>query len=238
MKKTFISLFAGIISVTTISSVKADVIADWTFQTAASTNNIIGAAHTPAATQSGILADIGTGTASASHASATTAWSVPSGNGSLNSWSANGWGVGDYYQFAVSTIGFTGITVSYDQTGSSTGPGKFFFQYSTDGVSFTTVGLANTILASTWTPSTNNAAFNFSYDISSVGDLNNATTVYFRLADAATNSIGGGTVAAGGTDRVDNFVVNGTITPAPEPSTVALMACSGVACLFAFRRRK
>jgi hypothetical protein len=106
------------------------------------------------------------------------------------------------YQFAVSTIGFTGITVSYDQAGSSTGPGKFFFQYSSDGVSFTTVGSANTILASTWAPSTNNAAFNFAYDLSSVGALNNAATVYFRIADAATNSIGGGTVATAGTDRL------------------------------------
>jgi hypothetical protein len=95
MKKSFVSLFAGVVSIATLSSVKADVIADWTFQTAASTNNILGAAHTPAATQSGILADIGTGTASASHSSATTAWSVPSGNGSLNSWSANTWAVGD-----------------------------------------------------------------------------------------------------------------------------------------------
>ncbi len=45
-------------------SVKADTLADWTIETLASTNIIIGSGHTIGATQSGVGADIGSGTAS------------------------------------------------------------------------------------------------------------------------------------------------------------------------------
>ena len=45
-------------------------------------------------------------------------------------------------------------------------------------------------------------------DLSGVADLNNASTVYIRLVDNSTTSIGNGTVGTAGTDRVDNFIVN------------------------------
>ncbi|MEI9863522.1 MAG: hypothetical protein WDN00_03000 [Limisphaerales bacterium] len=88
--------------------------------------------------------------------------------GRVKSLSSTAWTVGDYYQFSLSTVGYSGITLSYDQAGSNTGPGRFSLQYSTDGTSFTTVGGQNTILASTFTGTTNNAAFNFSYDLSTI----------------------------------------------------------------------
>src|ERR1039458_7088008 len=108
--KKIVSL-SVVLAVFSLAVAKADVIADWTFQTAASTNNIIGAGKTPGATQSGVLADFGTGTASANHASSAAAWSIPAGNGSANSWSVNTWAVGDYFQFSVSTLDFQNITL-------------------------------------------------------------------------------------------------------------------------------
>ena len=233
MKKLVVSLFMGIVALAAIQNSNADVIADWTFQTSASTNNIIGAGLTPGSTQSGILADIGTGTASAFHATAGTAWSIPAGNGSTNSWSANNWSVNDYFQFQVSTLTYSGIQISFDQTGSSSGPSQFTLQYSTDGSTFLTFGSPYTVLVSTWTPATYNSSFTHTFDLSSVTALDNASSVYFRLVDNSTTSIGGSTVGTGGTDRVDNFLV----ATVPEPSTLALAAFGGVAALLAFRRR-
>jgi hypothetical protein len=235
--KTFVVVTA-VLAASSFVSAKADVIADWTFQTSGSTNNIIGTGRTPGATQSGISADIGFGTASASHASASTAWSIPSGNGSANSWSANNWAAGDYFQFSVSTIGYTGVTLSYDQTGSASGPGSFSLQYSADGLNFTPSGGNNTIMLSTWTPGSHANGFTFNYDLSSVSTLNEAPSVYFRVVDQSPTTggaINGGNVGTAGTDRIDNFVVS-AIADVPEPSSFALILVGGSAVL-ALRRK-
>jgi len=236
--KTFFAL-AAVLAASSSASVKADVIADWTFQTSASTNNIIGTGRTPGATQSGISADIGFGTASASHASASTAWSIPSGNGSPNSWSANYWAAGDFFQFSISTIGYTGVTLSYDQTGSASGPGSFSLQYSTDGLNFTPSGGTNTIILGSWSPSSHANGFTFNYDLSSVSTLNEAPSAYFRIVDQAPTTggaINGGNVLTVGTDRIDNFVVN-AVADAPEPSCIALLLIGSSALVLSLRRK-
>jgi hypothetical protein len=241
MKKSAVLFVAAFSTLLVIQTAKADVIADWTFQTSASTNNIIGAGLITGPTQSGVLADIGTGTASASHATAATAWSSPSGNGSSNSWSANNWTLGDYYQFSASSAGFQNITISYDQVGSATGPGHFDFEYSTDGSTFTPVGsVYNLVSAPSWNPNTASGAAteSFSYDLSLITALNNVSAVYFRIVDQSATTAGainGGNVGTGGTGRVDNFIVNATLVP--EPSTIALAALGGLACLFGLRRK-
>ncbi|MDB6125108.1 MAG: hypothetical protein JWQ71_4101 [Pedosphaera sp.] len=82
----------------------------------------------------------------------------------------------------------------------------------------------------------------FAYDLSSITALDNASSIYFRLIDQATTSISGATVGTGGTDRVDNFTVF-TVTPVPEPSTLALLGLGlggglGGGGLLVFRNRK
>ena len=241
MKRFFILFLATFSSLFAIQITKADIIAGWTFQTAASTNNIIGSGKTPGATQSGISADLGLGTASSSHASASSAWSIPAGNGSTNSWSANTWAVGDFYQFSVSTTGFTNITVSYDQTGSGTGPRDFNFQYSLDGSFFSTFSsynvVSNGFLSQPWNATTSSSAYNLSFVLSAISSLANVGAIFFRTTMADTTSISGGSVATAGTDRIDNFTVSGNSLSVPEPTTLAL-ALGGAACLVAFRRRR
>ena len=244
MKKSFVSFFTAFAAVLTVQTLKADVIADWTFQTSASTNNIISTGKTPSATQSGISADIGAGTASASHATAGTAWSIPSGNGSSNSWSANNWNQNDYYQFQVSTIGFDTITISYDQTGSATGPKTFALQYSIDGSSFTTFGSSYSLISTpAWNPNTpsGSAGESFAFDLSSITVINGISAAYFRVIDLSPTTAGainGGNVGTAGTDRIDNFIVNGVLVPVPEPSTLAFATFGGIACLLALRRKR
>jgi hypothetical protein len=58
MQKLSALLICSSIALLTSLELKADTLAAWTFQTSASTNNIIGTGKTPASTQTGILADL------------------------------------------------------------------------------------------------------------------------------------------------------------------------------------
>ena len=181
-----------------------------------------------------IAADVGTGSATGQHASAATTWSTPVGNGSAKSFSSNTWGAGDFYQFQTSTAGQNGITLSWDQFGSGTGPRDFQLQYSIDGSSFANFASYSVLGTPAWSSAgSRNSLFTYSYDLSGLSALNNQASVYFRLADASTNSINGGTVGTGGTARVDNF----SISAIPEPSTYALL-CGIAGLAFVLRRRK
>ncbi|HTQ50406.1 MAG TPA: hypothetical protein VMJ12_06810, partial [Candidatus Acidoferrales bacterium] len=202
---------------------------DWTFETS------------QPATAGPFSPEIGSGSASGFHAGAAV-YSSPSGNGSFHSFSSTLWAVNDYYQFEVNTLGYSGVTLSFDQTSSNTGPGGYNLAYSTDGVNFN-VFASYTVLANaspniTWNTTTYNNAYTFNYDLSAIPALNNQSTVFFRLVDDGTVSASGGTVGTAGTDRVDNFVVSATLVP--EPATTALCISGGLAgglLLASLRRR-
>jgi predicted extracellular nuclease len=147
---------------------------------------------------------VGAGNAGGVHASAATDWTTPVGNGSADSFSSNNWAVGDYYQFTVSTLNFTGIQLSWDQTRSSTGPSDFKIAYSTNGTTFTDFYTYN-VPANTWSSSVPVTASTFTRDLSAITALDNQANIYFRLI--ATSAPSG----TAGTNRVDNFTVNGTL---------------------------
>jgi hypothetical protein len=128
------------------------VLTDWTFES------------TAPVTAGPIAADVGTGTALGHHASTST-YSSPSGNGSAHSFSSNAWSKDDYYQFSLSTLGSSGVSLSWDQTSSSTGPKDFELEYSTDGSSFTNSTALSPLVNGTpntaWTSSAYNGAYTF-----------------------------------------------------------------------------
>jgi hypothetical protein len=231
MKKTIAFAFA-MLAAGSVPAFAQSVLSTWNFDTATISGS--------AANFGPIAADIGSGSASGHHASAAATWSSPVGNGSAKSFSVNTWAVGDYFQFQTSTAGFSGIDLSWDQTGSGTGPKDFGLFYSTDGTNFTQFW-ANYSVALNGTPNTawtgsgtRNSFYTFNYDLSSVAAINNVGSVTFRLVDSATAAIGGGSSASGGTDRVDNF----SITAIPEPSTYALFAGLAGLTVAALRRRR
>ena len=191
----------------------------------------------PAASTSwtNIAPSTGSGNASTVHA-ATATFSTPAGNGSAKSVASNTWSVGDYWQFNFSTSGFTGVSVTFDQAGSNTGPRDFTFAYSSNGgTSFT--NFANYQVAlSTWSAGTPMAGFSYTMDLSAIPALNNNANVVVRLVDASTTSINGGTVATAGTNRVDNFTVMAAVVP--EPGTYALLLGGLGAIGFVARRRR
>jgi len=175
--------------------------------------------------------------ASGAHASAATDWTTPAGNGSDNSLSANTWAIGDYYQFTLSTVGYSGIGVSFDTTGSGTGPRDFSFSYSTDGLSFTDFANYTVLLngAPNLSWSTSNgyqSAYTTTFDLSSITALNNEATVYFRLVNTSAVAINEGVVGTGGTSRVDNF----SVSVVPEPASATLIGL-GLLALISTRRR-
>ncbi len=231
--KKMTSLMWGMGAVAVISLIaataEAATVAQWTFET----SQPAGAGP--------FSPEVGSGSASGSHAGAAV-YSTPAGDGSSHSFSANTWAVGDYWQFEVSTVGLSGEILNWDQTSSTTGPQQFILQYSTDGTTFTPFGstllvASNAAPNAVWNSTTSSAIYHFSVDLSSVTALDNQTTDFFRIVDGSTISEGGngGVVAAGGTDRVDNFTV--TAAAVPEPSAVALVG-AGLIALLAVRPRR
>lgn len=229
MKKLCLA-FCGLLGITNLSS--AQTIAQWTFEGTAIT-------ATTASSYTYGAPETGSGSALGVHVSTASAWSGPVGDGSAHSFSSSGWAVGDYYQFQTATLGYTGIQLDWDQTASNTGPGKGLLQWSTDGTTFNNFGSDYTVLANaspnpTWTSGTYQSVFHFSVNLSSISALDNASAVYFRLVDDSTTSANGGTVAAAGTERVDNFTVS--VASVPEPASLALLGL-GLSALLSFRRR-
>ena len=198
---------------TTVNLVVRTGAAKWSFESLA-------AFSTSGATYAGPAATIGLNavgsSVSANHASVTSGWSNSDGNGSLTSLSGNYWALGDYYQFQASTLGFSTVYVSADQTGSNTGPRDFQLSYSTDGINFTNFGSVYSLSNTTsWSTTIYKPEHTRSFDLSSITAIAGQPMVYFRLVCASNTSISGvSPLGTGGTSRVDNFSVSGTLCPA------------------------
>ncbi|MBX3358979.1 MAG: PEP-CTERM sorting domain-containing protein [Phycisphaeraceae bacterium] len=227
MNSRKMAFVAGAVCAALAGAANADVIANWTFET--SLPDTAG----PYAAEAG--ANAASSFASGFHATSTT-YSNPVGNGSAESYSSNAWSLGDYYQFTTSTLGYTSITISFDQSSSNTGPRDYNLMWSTNGTTFTQLGSTYAVLANAspnpvWSSGTYQPAYTFG-PIAATSALDNQATIYFRLVQASTVSANGGTVAATGTDRVDNVIISGTV---PAPGAVALLGMGG---LLAARRRR
>lgn len=229
MSPTALSSFAAVAAASLSFSASAAVIAGWSVA-APIPSGTVGVGYSIGA------ADLGEATGgtnlSASHALAATVYSTPAGNGSSYSFNTNNWSAGDYYQASLSTAGYSNISVSWDQTRSSTGPSSFELLVSTDGgASFTSVSAYTVLLNGnsgagipSWNGTTGSAAYSFSSALAGAGDAG-AVLVRFRCV-----APGSGT---GGTNRIDNIVVSGNLVPAP--GAIALL---GVAGLVGTRRRR
>jgi hypothetical protein len=182
------------------------ILAKWTIPTAI-------ASGTTGTNYSHGVANSGVNTTGSSlgvvHSLSATTFSSLSGNGSPYSISCNNWSSGDYYQATVSTLGYTNITFSWDQTRSSTGPATFDLKMSIDGgSSFTTVLAGYTViqagLAGTGTTSwsTTTLQSQFTNNVNLGATAANTSSVILRLVSTVTPT-------AAGTNRIDNFSIDG-----------------------------
>jgi hypothetical protein len=127
----------------------------------------------------------------------------------------------------VSTLGFSNIVVSFATQGTSTGFNSNQFQYSLDGINFLDFGPPYVPLSAFGTVPV-------VFTLSSILGLNNNPTAAFRIVfNGATSSTG--------TNRIDNFVVEGTPVETnstiPEPVTAVLLL-TGLAGLYKFRKKR
>lgn len=214
------------------SPVHGATIAFWGFETVTPPD------ATDAATNGPHNPDQGTGQASGVHASAASDWTTPAGNGSANSYSVNTWTTGDYFQFVTSTVGQADIFLQWDQTRSSTGPATFDLQYSTDGTNFLTALDDYTVASNDaagggpWTSGGSRiASYVRTVDLSAINAIENQPSVTFRLVSQVTP-------AAGGTNRVDNFLVSqGPPPEVPEPTSLGVLGVVAAAMVRRRRRR-
>ena len=227
MTKQF--LFAAVAASVAAATASADLVCGWTMAT------VIPALTTGVSYNYG-AADLGTGAAgsmlSSAHAAAATTYSSPAGNGSTYSLSSNNWTMGDNYQVAFSTVGSAGLSISWDQTRSGTGPATFDALLSIDGgatwtnllagYSIVQAGLMGTGTTS-WNTVTNQPGF-FTQTVALGLAAENLADVRVRFSSTVTT-------AAAGPNRIDNIMVTNNI---PSPGAIALL---GLAGLVARRRR-
>jgi hypothetical protein len=102
-----------------ICSARAQTVAQWTFETSQPFGGASGNWFT------NIQAEVGGGTASIFHNTQGFVAYSPAGNGSVHSLTSSNWSVGDFYQFSLSTSGYSQIHVSLDVTSGSAGPGRY-----------------------------------------------------------------------------------------------------------------
>ncbi len=221
MRKTIVLIVAAALCA---APALADTLAHWTFETSVPVN------AGPHAAELGLNA--AASFASGFHASASTQYSNPVGNGSHESFSSNVWAAGDYYQFTTSTLGYESITFGWDQARSSTGPDIFDLEYSLDGTTFTTLVDNYVVLQSggtgapgTWSATTYLPIYTFA-PVAVPAAAANQPIVYFRLTSQVTAS------NTAGTNRVDDVIIGGTLIP--EPATMTLLALGALGLI---RRR-
>ena len=229
---TKFSLVAVVAATAVATSASAALVAGWTITTAFPTgagNVPTGVTYTVGAANEGLQT---TGSELRSvHSLAAATYTSPAGNGSQYAFSSNNWSTGDFYEARLSTLGYSDISISWDQTRSSTGPATFELVMSTDGgANFTTLLASYTVLQSggggapgTWSTTTYNPIYSLNQ---AAAAADNQANVIFRFRSLATT-------AAAGSSRIDNVMIYSG--PVPAPGAIALLGVAGLAGL---RRRR
>ena len=110
-----------------------------------------------------------------------------------------------YWEISVNTTGYKNIKLSSQQIASNTGPRDFKIQYKIGvGGTYADVTGGTVLVANNWTSGVvNNLALPAACD--------NQSAVFVRWIPTSTTSVNAGTIAAGGTSRIDNIYIKGSL---------------------------
>jgi hypothetical protein len=131
--------------------------------------------------------------------------------------STNNWNVNEYLQIVIPTTGYEITTMTFNIRSSGTGPLNFKVQYSSTGTGGTFTDLGTTLT------SNDVACVSRSADFTSINALDNNANTVIRLVftgGEADGSPATGDAQSGGTFRIDDLIINGSLscTPPSNPS--------------------
>ncbi|QOS79835.1 metallophosphoesterase [Paenibacillus sp. JNUCC31] len=138
----------------------------------------------------------------------TDAYTYESGENSVRN---QGWHEGTgikYWLATLSTKDFEAISLSSQQTSSSTGPKDFKVQYSTNQQEWTDVVGGKLVLAQNNFNCANNSCK--LTNLALPAGINNQDVVYIRWVVDSVKSVSGGTVSSSGSSRIKDVVIKGT----------------------------
>jgi hypothetical protein len=170
----------------------AENLVGWTFPVSGTTLT----ADVANANNSGKAISISSGSIVSSSGASGTDFSA-----STNTWTASN----KFWEISVNTTGYKNIKVSSQQIASNTGPRDFKIQYKVGvGGTYTDVTGGTVLLANNWTSGVvNNLALPEACD--------NQALVYVRWIPTSTTAVNGTAIAAGGTSRIDNVYIKGSL---------------------------
>ncbi len=211
------NLICGVLIFLAASQARADELAVWNFNDSNLNVDRGSGTLTSNLIAANILFAAGTTNNARQGDIAGQALSLQGGTGTANN--------GRNITFNVSTLGFSNIVVSFATQGTSTGFNSNQFQFSLDGINFVDFGPP-------YVPLTAFGTLPVVFTLSSILGLNNNPTAAFRIVfNGATSSTG--------TNRIDNFVIEGTpvdtSSTIPEPMSVMLLL-TGLAGLYKLKR--
>lgn len=207
------NLICGVLIFLAASQARADELAVWNFNDSNINVDHGSGTLTSNLIAANILFAAGTTNNARQGDIAGQALSLQGGTGTANN--------GRNITFNVSTLGFSNIIVSFATQGTSTGFNSNQFQFSLDGINFVDFGPP-------YVPLTAFGTLPVVFTLSSILGLNNNPTAAFRIVfNGATSSTG--------TNRIDNFVVEGTSETIPEPMSVMLLL-TGLAGLYKLKK--
>jgi hypothetical protein len=221
-----------------------NLLAKWTFEntSANSTNTYSPDLYAEEGEKKAVAVAIGF------HDTNKTVWSNPAGNNSSKSFSANYWLPNSYFQFSLNSLSRSGISISWDQVSSGTGPTNFSLSYSIHGstsTNFTRYTNYSVIRATTnppnlfttigekgsWSSSSYSVTnTTFSYDLSSITLLDNQPSLTLRLVHEGSG------INVNGTSRIDNVSIS--FVPEPSSSMLLLLGAAGLIGLRSLRRKQ
>ena len=211
------NLICGVLIFLAASQARADELAVWNFNDSNLNVDRGNGTLTSNLIAANILFAAGTTNNARQGDIAGQALSLQAGTGTANN--------GRNITFNVSTLGFSNIVVSFATQGTSTGFNSNQFQFSLDGINFVDLGPP-------YVPLTAFGTLPVVFTLSGILGLNNNPTAAFRIVfNGATSSTG--------TNRIDNFVIEGTpvdtSSTIPEPMSVMLLL-TGLGGLYKFKR--